>query len=468
MRYLSYMFTSMHRWLANVPIQEPIDRRNAPIMQILLFTVGVTLPLNWMRHLSSLRVPDEWLHVMGADMFVALTALVGVIAIRRGYLQEAVQAFIVVVLAGLLVGYLSLGFEKHMVDQTSQMLVLVVTGLVIGRRALWGVFLALMLIFIAGFFVDAATSERGPRTGALPFHFLPSVAFAYFVVTLVLDRCITALRHSLLEARQKQALLQEELAVRAQMQAQLEHAQKMDIAGRMASGVAHDFSNILSVIIGVSRERHRIDDPDSTDRMHALELARALDCIERTAERGASLARKLLDLGRSDRPHPVDFNLSEDLHALRPLLKQMLGPDVRIRADSLPSQVWVRADRAQLELAVLNLASNARDAMPNGGTFEIFAMHNGASVTLCFRDDGQGMPEEVATKAFDPFFTTKPAGSGSGLGLSMTKSFAASAGGSVQLISSPDSGTTVSIRLPVIDRVGTSPSTITPAQAVMT
>lgn len=437
------------RWLRNVPIHDALDRRNAPIMQMLLLIVGTTLPLNWVRHLTALRVPTEWIHVMVADMVVSACALIGVIAIRRGHMQPAVKAFVIALLAGLLVGYSSLGFEKHMVDQTSQMLVLVVSGLVVGRRALWGAFGTLLLIFLVGFIVDALSSARGGRTGALPFHFLPSVIFAYFVITLVLDRCITALRDSLAESERRRAQLELEIAERERAQAQLVHSQKMELAGRMASGIAHDFSNILGVILGVAQERHGLDDDDK-DAADSTEGHDPLRCVEAAALRGLDLTRKLLHFSRNDPPSSASMDVRVAIETLRPLLRQLFPANIRTILHRTPDPAWIRADLAQFELCVLSIASNARDAMPDGGTFEIEVSSTVEKVEIALRDTGVGMMPEVLQLAFEPFFSTKLPGEGTGLGLASVRSFVSSAGGVIHLESEPGSGTTVRMLLPAL------------------
>lgn len=418
------------------------------MMQLLFFTLGTTLPLNWARHVSALKVPEGWLHVMAADMLVALCALTAVVAIRRGSLRIPTMAVIGAMLVSLFVGYASLGFEKHLVDQTSQMLVLVVAGLVLGRGALWSAFGVLLAIFLVGFAVDAATFERSPRNGAAPLHLLPSVVFAYFVVVLVLDRCITALRSSLAESEDRRACLEHEIAERERTQVQLVHAQKMEIAGRMASGVAHDFSNVLAVILGLTKERFRISDPGGDPREDARVLADTLQCVESSAMRGIELSKKLLRFGRNDHPSPVTFDASEAVEGLKPLFKQLFPASVTVQAIPSNEGAWITADLAQFELALLNVASNARDAMPRGGMFQASVVVHQDIVEINLRDNGNGMESVVQQQAFEPFFSTKAPGQGTGLGLSLTRSLVGAARGTITLASELGVGTTVAIRLP--------------------
>ena len=167
-----------------------------------------------------------------------------------------------------------------------------------------------MMIFVSGFWVDA---QRTGDSTALAFHFLPSAIFSYFVITLVLDRSLTALRESLNESEARGGQLQREMAERERAQAQLVHSQKMEATGRLASGVAHDFNNILSVVLGFTAERHRLDDPDADPRRDARAMAEALEGIEPSAQRGIALIRKLLCFGRPDPANAEIFDAEGDV-----------------------------------------------------------------------------------------------------------------------------------------------------------
>ena len=430
-------------WLRNVPIHDPIDRRNAPTMQLLLLAVGTTLPISWARHLLEIKVPTGWLWVMGADMVTSALAFVCVVFIRRGRFRPAVACFLVSLVAGLQIGYLKLGFQAFMVDQTSQMLLLVISGLMLSRRALWSVFAALMVIFFSGFCVDAYKAGVADA-----FHFLPSVIFSYVVVTLVLDRTITALRESLGEAEERGRLLQAEILERQRTHQQLIHSQKMEVAGRLASGVAHDFNNILGIVLGFTAERHRLDNPNPDAKRDALALADALEGVESAAQRGVALSRKLLSFGSPRSANAQVFDAREAIAELRPMLRQLFPATVllemKLGSDPLP----ICIDKAQFELVLLNVASNARDAMPDGGTFKVTAANDAEtrSIDVVLADDGHGISKGDQVLVFDPFFTTKPAGNG--LGLSIAQGLVSGAGGEIALHSMPGDGTTLRIRLP--------------------
>jgi len=256
--------------------------------------------------------------------------------------------------------------------------------------------------------------------------------------------------------------LQSEMADRDKAERALHQAQKMEAVGQLTGGLAHDFNNLLTVVMGnlqLLGIRHR-GDPCSEELIQGALAA---------ARRGADLNRTLLAFSRKQRlaPVPVDFN--EMTEAMERMLRSTLGEQVSIvvvRAEDLPRAM---ADPAQLETALLNLAVNARDAMPGGGTLTIetgtaqFDEHAaalegdvkpGRYVLLAVSDTGHGMPPEVAARAFEPFFTTKETGKGSGLGLAMVYGFVKQSGGHVKIYSVPGMGTTVKLFLPMIDAPG--------------
>ncbi len=244
-------------------------------------------------------------------------------------------------------------------------------------------------------------------------------------------------------------------AVAEKMKAEeaLHHAQKLEAIGQLTGGVAHDFNNLLTVIIG-NLEALGASHPIGTAR-------RYLDAANRAAERGAMLIQQLLAYARKQHlaAGPVDIN--ELIRGLDDLLHRSLGGlvNVEIRLDS---DLWPAfADLSQLEVAILNLAINARDAMPFGGSLRIetsnivagdaslpLELAPGDYVCLRISDTGEGMSPEVLAKAMDPFFTTKEVGKGSGLGLSQVYGVVRQCGGAIRLESAPGDGTTVLIWLP--------------------
>jgi len=436
------------RWFSDVPIADPIDRRNAPTMQLLFVVMAITLPISWARHFAAIDIARPMYVLAGFDMATVAWCLIGIVLIRRGAFRLAVGGYIASLLLGLLASHAVLGYQLLAVDQTSQVLSLAVGGLVLGRRVLWTVFLVLMAVACAGFAADAAMLKAAGESSALAWHFLPSAVFSCFVITLVLDRCITALRNALRESEARRAALQFEIDERERMQARLLHAQKLETMGRLASGVAHDFNNVLGVVIGYADARHRINDIGDDPREIARDMADALEGIDASAQKGAALARRLLCFGRSDALKPVVLDAGPLLADVQPMLRRLLPRSIALTLDLAPEPLPVRLDRAQFELVVLDIASNARDAMPEGGQLRVSARRNGEHIELLFTDTGHGMSASDIARAFEPFFSTKPAGTGTGLGLAATRNVVERAGGTVALESAQGLGTTVRIRLP--------------------
>jgi signal transduction histidine kinase len=225
-----------------------------------------------------------------------------------------------------------------------------------------------------------------------------------------------------------------------QLEAQLQQSRRLESVGKLAGGVAHDFNNLLAVILNYAD--------------FALEAAtdegqrRDLEELSKAATRGAELVRQLLAFSRRRPVDAVAVDLTEVVRDMEPLLRRTLGEDIELRcwlASELPPTV---IDPAQVTQVLVNLAVNARDAMPAGGRLTIEATKVEAGVRLAVEDTGQGMGEETLAKAFDPFYTTKPPGSGTGLGLATVYGIVAQAGGTIAIDSTPGSGTRVAIELP--------------------
>jgi PAS domain S-box-containing protein len=230
----------------------------------------------------------------------------------------------------------------------------------------------------------------------------------------------------------------------AETQAQLVQAQKMEAVGQLTGGIAHDFNNLLTVVLGGA---------DIALRRSADErIQRILRNVKDAAERGASLTQQLLAFSRRQTLKPEVVEVARVLEAAVGLLRRSLRGDIVVDLEVEPGLPPVKVDPRQLELSVLNVGLNARDAMPNGGTIAVRAFRADADgpplVCIEVADPGTGMPEEVRQKALEPFFTTKEVGKGSGLGLSQAYGFATQSGGSLAIDSAVGRGTTVTIRLP--------------------
>jgi len=234
---------------------------------------------------------------------------------------------------------------------------------------------------------------------------------------------------------------------RREMAARLSHAQRLEAVGGLAGGIAHDFNNILT-IVGASAEVLRADIEDER-------YAPLLDEIQSAQERGATLTRQLLAFARREVIQPRVFDLAAQVLALRPLLQRVAGEQTRISCDVQPD-CRIRADVGQLEQALVNLVTNARDAMLDGGDCAVsvgrWQEAGGATwVRLMVRDAGCGMDEDTRARAFEPFFTTKPRGRGTGLGLASVHGIASQSGGRVEITSTLGTGTTVILDFPFAD-----------------
>jgi PAS domain S-box-containing protein len=237
-------------------------------------------------------------------------------------------------------------------------------------------------------------------------------------------------------------------------EAALRQAQKMDAIGQLSGGIAHDFNNVLGVIIGsLELIRRRPDDVAKITRLAETSLA--------TAERAARLTNQLLTFSRAQRIDMKPVDPSALLTGMRELLTRTLGPSIDVTLDLPQRPVLARSDETQLEMAILNLAINARDAMPSGGKLvmrvaatEISDDHelaSGSYLKISVTDTGSGMTPEVAGRALDPFFTTKAVGKGTGLGLSQAFGLCRQSGGALRILSAVGKGTTIDLILPVVD-----------------
>ena len=237
----------------------------------------------------------------------------------------------------------------------------------------------------------------------------------------------------------------------------LMHAQRLEALGQLTGGVAHDFNNLLMVITGSLQLLEDL----GAERPEQRELLRQ---AIGAADRGALLTRKLLAFARKQPLHPRPVDLNHLVAEFRDLTQRTLGENVTVRIALEPALPLLLVDAAQLETALLNLAVNARDAMPGGGVLTVTTarvclqeqrsgqardLNPGDYAIVSVSDTGTGMPPEVLARAIEPFFTTKAVGKGSGLGLSMVYGFAEQSGGTVELASVPNQGTTVRLYLPL-------------------
>ncbi len=259
--------------------------------------------------------------------------------------------------------------------------------------------------------------------------------------------------------------LRAEMANHQTTEAALRQAQKLEAVGQLTNGIAHDFNNLLTIIMSNL----------TLASMRAAEspaVPPLLNAAMQSAERGATLIQRLLAFARKQTLDPQSLDIFELICGIEEMLQRTLGPQISLRISEVGSPASAQVDGNQLELAILNLAINARDAMPEGGTVRIVIMNRAAGidappelapgdyVLLSIIDDGIGMDEATLANAFEPFFTTKHVGAGSGLGLPMVQGFAAQSGGTVRIYSKPGEGTTVELWLPRADALPVAKSTV--------
>ena len=268
------------------------------------------------------------------------------------------------------------------------------------------------------------------------------------------------------ELSQANNKLMEEVAERERAQAALVQSQKMEAVGQLTGGIAHDFNNLLTVIAGnLELIGRRAED----DR-----ILRYAGFASHAAERAAKLTHQLLAFSRTQQLTLAPLGLNALVDGMSDLLERTIGPQIAQRRRPDPGDPWVMADDHQLELAVLNLAINARDAMPRGGTLTIATSLSqsppegiaaGRYGVIRVSDTGTGIPPGVLSKVFDPFFTTKPLGKGTGLGLSQVFGIAHQSGGTALIDSEEGKGTSVSIWLPLTEAPAQEAAAAADAQA---
>jgi signal transduction histidine kinase/ActR/RegA family two-component response regulator len=244
-----------------------------------------------------------------------------------------------------------------------------------------------------------------------------------------------------------------EIAESERAEARLVQAQKMEAIGQLTGGIAHDFNNLLTVVVGSRDLALRRCNDDAVRRLVGSAL--------QAAERGATLTAQLLTFSRRQRLSPVPIDVNKIIGGMREMVARTIGPQIQIKTDLEPNMWNALADPTQLEMMVLNLAINSRDAMPKGGRVTICTrnvpqvpaslaseLEPGEYVCVSVQDDGPGMPPEVLARAFEPFFTTKSYGKGTGLGLAQLYGFAKQSGGAAKIESELGKGTAVAIYLP--------------------
>jgi signal transduction histidine kinase len=357
----------------------------------------------------------------------------------RGY--PRLVAIILIAASVLFIGasYWRYGLKALALLQLSHMIPLLFAGLLLGRPAVWLTAAASIAAILTGAASDLRSGETH-LSGALTNLIQP--VFASLIIALILDRLISKSDRADQRSQDLDLVcdeLEAEIRAKEQKQAQLIHSQKMDALGQLAGGVAHDFNNVLSVILGYATDPFNV--VRSEQAIHSLEA------IEKAAHRGGEVTRRLLSLTRNH-GLATTFDAGVVLGELAPLLRSLFSGRTQVVLDIPAGAYPVCMDRHEFDLAIINIASNARDAMAGEGEFRITVGKRGTDITVRLSDTGPGMPPDVSARIFEPFYTTKPEGLGTGIGMAVVYQTITEAAGAVRVESSDRQGTTILIELP--------------------
>ncbi len=376
-----------------------------------------------------------------------LACLASLELLRRRRLRLSAALFVVLnlLLASAAYGYW--GLRAQMQGQLLQLLPVLLAGVLLGRPALWLAVGWLCGLLALGAWLDAAAGFYHPLRVTQTLRDLALAAFGVLMAGFILDQSMSALRDNLRIAQQRGAALarkrdelQLEMQEKERSREQLVHALKIENVGRLASGVAHDFNHLLTLILGYAGKGRRSDDPEA--------LKVALLGVESAARRASAVTRRLLDFSRQEVARPQLLDAAQAVAAMEPMLRQLFDERVAFALDTGDVRCQIHFDPAQLELVLLSLAANAQQAMPDGGTFGLALSNPGDELHVQVRDSGHGMSEETRSRCLEPFFTTKPSGQGTGLGLAVAANLVAAAGGRIDVDSAPDRGTCFHLWLP--------------------
>ncbi|MEM1437716.1 MAG: ATP-binding protein [Pseudomonadota bacterium] len=386
-------------------------------------------------HTTGVRLIVVSTDALSAAFFLALF-----FALRRGLLTSRWINPLCVILACICVANVLLAF--HYVQDAFYLIYLPMIIVCYGAFLLslkW-LFVNVTIVFL-GTAVFAAPALPEP----LRYRYLPALVGATVLATIIL--CVR--RRGVIAAQRALAAARGELENRLQVEAQLAHSQRLDSLGKLVSGIAHEFNNLLMVIIGYA-------DQLVTTRRGAPE-EKDLVAIRDAGERAAALSSKLLAFSRQQVMKTRVVAVNEIIRTATPLVERSLTGDISLYVDLAEDAGQVSVDTLQVEQVLLNLALNARDAMAEtGGTLTISttvaADHE--AVEIAVTDTGSGMSPEIRERAFEPFFTTKPQGSGTGLGLATVYGIVTQSGGTIDVESAIGQGSTFRITLPRVESSG--------------
>lgn len=429
-------------WVKRVPVRATRDRRNALMLQAILAVTATTALFmavgSCAAAADTANITESWLMLAtGAYAWSCLCLL------RNGFFRLSASLTVIggLVLVGM--SYQAYGLRAQSGLQITHLLPLLFSGLLLGRAAVWWTALANAVVLAIGTHTDLRlAADPAQASEALANLLLTGMNF--LVLVTILDRLILSSQRAINRSEELNAIcleLKREVEEKERAYERLVQTQKMETIGRLSTSIAHDFNAILSVILGHAT---------SVDRRGGS-IDAVLPGIRQAARRGATLTRRLLSFSRTHVRQVSTFDLAEAIDEMRPLILPMFPREIQASLDTSVSGLLVKADRDELVLALLNIASNACDAMPQGGRFLLSVEADGDRASLSVEDTGIGMTPEVLARLFEPFFTTKPKDRGTGIGMATVHRFVTDHDGGIEVDSAPGQGTRIRIRLPLAE-----------------
>src|SRR5690625_460312 len=360
------LWTGLASWLGSLPIDDPVDRSNAKVLQVVFLCLLLAVPLLWIYRLALVDVPlrdGEGIALVSAGAITALSA-VGVWLVRRGRFRPVVRYFLVAIAISLMLSYFMQGFTANRYQAPLQMAWLIMAGLMVSRRALWLLYAWICAAVAVGVAIDVNRLEVSAGDYALDG---VVTLLIFMLVTLLIDRTSTAFRAALgaswlrqLELQKTGDRLRDEIARREQVHSQLIHSQKIETAGRLAAGLAHDFNHLLSLIMS-----YRQAALNSTDQPG---LEAALDGIDSATRRASAVSQRLLTFSGRGEASRESFDVNAALDDMQPMLRQLLGAEIGLAIKRHAGALAVRMESGAYELVGPNVADNAATGMRWGGS----------------------------------------------------------------------------------------------------
>jgi signal transduction histidine kinase len=427
-------------WMKRLSAQPGVDKHNSLMLLTTLVIVGagsLAMALLPASVVGPIEPGETW---VAPAIFSYVSA--SLIVLANG--MYPLSAGMTVAGGLILIGgsYYTYGLQVQPGLLIIHMIPLLLSALLLGRTAVWWTALGSIVGLAIGAWADMRNAPGQAGTSEA-ISSLSLGSMNYLILAVILDRLILSSKRTLEQNRELNKIcgqLEREIHEKELAHSRLLHTQRMEAIGRLSTGVAHDFGNILSVIVGLV----------TSAEMQARSADAVLPGIHRAAQRGTVLVRRLLSFSRTQSRQASIFDLAGTLDDLRALMSPIFHKRIQLRIEPAPPGLLVEADRDELELALLNIASNASDAMPRGGCFTLSVEVSEGHALIRMSDTGIGMSSNVRARVFEPFFTTKPKGEGTGIGMAIVHRFVSDSGGDIDVDSSPGKGTRIRLRLPLV------------------